>query len=134
MAVVNGVNLLVEIDGEVYGCITTQGLEFSSDMIDTTCKDTGEYKTFVPGEKTGTLTADLLYNYDATEGVVSSFEKFKAGTEVSWKWGDFSNSGGGYFYGEGYISGITMSAPKNEVATATITIQITGEPGTTILT
>lgn len=133
MAVTNGVNLLVEIDNVTYTCITTQSLEFSSDMIDTTCKDTGSYKTFQAGEKSGTLTAEVLYNYEATEGVTQSFEDLKAGTQVSWRWGNF-DSGGGYFYGEGLISSVTMNAPKNEVATATITIQVTGEPATTTIT
>lgn len=133
MAVTNGVNLLVEIDGALYGCISTQSLDFTADMIDTTCKDTGSFKTFEPGEKSGTLTAELLYNYSAPEGVVTAFDDWKAGTQVSWKYGNFE-TGEGYFYGEGFVESISMSAPKNDVATATVTIQITGEPGTTTMT
>ena len=134
MAVLDGVNLLVSVEGTTYGCLTNQSIDFTVDMLDSTCKDSNSYKTFPPGEKNATLTADLLYNYDATEGVVQAFEDLQAGTQVSWKWGDFDTSGGGYWYGEGYISNLTINGPKNEVANASITIQVTGEPGTTTFT
>jgi len=134
MAVLDGVNLLVSADGNTYGCLTNNSIDFTSDMLDSTCKDSEGYKTFLPGEKNATITADLLYNYDATEGVAKAFADLKAGTQVAWKWGDFDTSGGGYWYGDGYISNLTINAPKNEVANASITIQVTGEVGTTTFT
>jgi len=66
MAVLDGVNLLVSVEGTTYGCLTNQSIDFTADMLDSTCKDSNGYKTFLPGEKNATLTADLLYNYDAT--------------------------------------------------------------------
>ena len=134
MAVLDGVNLLVSNNGATIGCLTSNSLDFSADMLDSTCKDSGSFKTFLPGEKNATLSADALYNIDATEGIVQIFEDWKAGTEVDWKWGEFATSGEGYWYGKGYIQNITPTAGKNEVANYSFTIQVTGEPGYTTFT
>lgn len=134
MALINGVNMLISADGNNYGCTTNQTLNFVADMIDATCKDTGTFKDFISGEKTGTVSVDALYNVDATEGVVQVFDDWKNGTEVAVKFGEINTSGGGYFYFNAIVQDATINGPKNEVASYSFTLQIVDEPGYTTIT
>jgi TP901-1 family phage major tail protein len=128
MAKLDGYDILVQTDAVAVVGQTGAGLDFVSDMIEITTKDSNKFKEYLAGEKGGTITIDGLYDVDTgannTEDV---FANLLAGTEVTWKWGKYATAGDKYFTGSAFISSLNMSAPKNEAATYSMTLQVTGE-------
>ena len=128
MAKLDGYDILVQTGGVAVVGQTGTSLDFVADMIDITTKDSNKFKEYLAGEKGGTITIDGLYDVDTgannTEDV---FASLLAGTEVTWKWGKYATAGDKYFTGSGLISSLNMGGPKNEAATYSMTIQVTGE-------
>ena len=128
MAKLDGYDILVQTGGVAVVGQQGTSLDFVSDMIDITTKDSNKFKEYLAGEKGGTITIDGLYDVDTgnnnTEDV---FASLLAGTEVTWKWGKYATPGDKYFTGSAIISSLNMSGPKNEAATYSMTLQVTGE-------
>ena len=128
MAKLDGYDILVQTGGVAVVGQQGTSLDFVSDMIDITTKDSNKFKEYLAGEKGGTITIDGLYDVDTgnnnTEDV---FASLLAGTEVTWKWGKYAAPGDKYFTGSAIISSLNMSGPKNEAATYSMTLQVTGE-------
>ena len=128
MAKLDGYDILVQTGGVTVVGQTGAGLYFLADMIDVTTKDSNKFKEYLAGEKGGTITVDGLYDVTGgTNNTEDVFDDLIAGTEVTWKWGQFATAGEKYFTGSGFISSLNMSGPKNEASTYSITIQVTGE-------
>lgn len=128
MAVKNGTSLIVQIGGTTVSCQTDDNsLNFTRDMIETTCKDsTGSAKTYIPGEKDATIDVSAAYDMSATEGFSEAFANFDNGTEVTWVWGSTAAAEKSYT-GSGYLSDLSISGPQNDRSTWSFTIQVTGE-------
>ena len=86
MAILRGVDVLVKVD--IAGTPTTIAgqrnatLSLSSDSIDTTAKDTGDWRTFLAGLKSWTLSCDGLY-VDGDPALEELQSKFESGTAVA---------------------------------------------------
>jgi len=86
MAILRGVDVLVKVD--IAGTPTTIAgqrnatLSLTSDSIDTTSKDTGDWRTFLAGLKSWTLSCDGLY-VDGDPALEELQSKFESGTAVA---------------------------------------------------
>lgn len=127
MATNNGTALLVGIGGTTVSCQTnSSALNLTRDMIETTCKDaTGSNKTYIPGEKGSTIDVEASYDPAGTLAFSDIFADWDAGTVITWTWGS-TDAGEKYYTGSGYIADLTPSAPQNDRATYSFTIQVTG--------
>lgn len=106
------------------------GVDLSIDMIETTEKDSGGFKEYIAGEKGGTFQFEGVLEYDtsvSTQGL--SFDDLVtdalAGTSFVMRWSSQS-SGDEYLQASCLISSVSASAPNNDVATFSCTLQMTG--------
>jgi predicted secreted protein len=104
--------------------------DLSVDMIETTEKDSGGFKEYIAGEKGGTFQFEGVLEYESsvsTQGL--SFDDLVtdalAGTAFTIRWSSQS-SGDQYMQSSVLISGVSGSAPNNDVATFSCTMQMTG--------
>ena len=126
MAKISGKYLVVQSGGTAYTAITASVLNLDGDMIDVTNADSaGGWKEFIRGEQGGTIQVDGLYDQAATEGFSQAFADLVAGTSVTWKYGE-TTSGTKFYTGSALISNVGISGDKNDAATYTCTLQITG--------
>ena len=125
MGAVNGTLLVVQISDATLVCETDSSFDLTADMIETTCKGSGNWKTFIPGEKSGTLPVEAVYDETGTYSYSEAFADLDAGTELTWKWGQ-TGAGTKYYTGSGLWSDLSAQGPQNDRATWGGTIQITG--------
>lgn len=127
MAVQNGTALLVKIGGTLLSCQTEDSsLNFTRDMIETTCKDsTDAAKTYIAGEKDTTIDVTAAYDMAATNGFSEVFADFDAGTLVDWTWGS-TVIGQKSYTGSAYISDLSIGSPQNDKSTYAFTLQVSG--------
>mgnify|MGYP003675255896 CR=1 FL=1 len=127
MATENGTALVVTFGASVLSCQTdSSSLSMTRDLIETTCKDAvNSNKTYIPGEKDGTIEVTAAYDQSATNGFAQVFAIWDSGTETAWKWGSTA-AGGVYYEGNALVSDLSPEAPQNDRATYSFTLQITG--------
>lgn len=104
--------------------------DVSIDMIETTEKDSGGYKEFIAGEKGGTFQFEGVLEYDtsvSTQGLSMKdlMTDALAGNAFVIRWSSQS-SGDEYLQSSVLISSVSLSAPNNDVATFSCTLQMTG--------
>ena len=126
MGKVDGYDVVVKSDSNVYGGQTTTSISLSADMIEVTSADSEKWKEYLAGEKGGTVSVELMYDPLHTEGASEAFTDLVNGTKITLYWGTETASDI-HFECDGLISSIELSAPKNEGVTASIEIQLTGE-------
>lgn len=127
MAVYNGTALIVQIGGTAVSCQTnSSAFNATRDMIETTCKDaTGSNKTYIPGEKDITIDVEASYDPTGTLALDDVFDDWDDGTLITWTWGSTA-AGETYYTGSGYISDLNPTAPQNDRASYSFTIQVSG--------
>jgi len=126
MAVKVGKYLVISVEGNIYTALRSSSLELAADMIDiTTADSTGGWKEYLTGELGGTISVEGLYDHSATDNVSTAFADMVAGTSLTWKYGT-TTTGEKYLTGEAIISNVTYGGDKNDAATYSITLQITG--------
>ena len=79
----NGTLLKVQIGGTDISHTKDASLSMSSDMIETTTKDSSGFKEYIPGEKGGEITCSGLWAFDATYGVDELVTAQLAGTALT---------------------------------------------------
>ena len=109
---------------------TSHSIDISKDMIDVTNKDSAGAKEFIAGEYGYTLNVEGIFEEDGSVGAGALSWKdvitdLTAGTSVTIVMtsnvsGDLKLSGAAFF------SNLNLSAPNNDKATFTATIQGTG--------
>lgn len=135
MATIKGDLVLVEAGGNTYTFQTDASADLSADMIDKTTKDSNAYKEFTRGERTATMTVNGLYDNATGSGTTTSaVTDLLAGNEVAIKWGQFSQVGEQYLSATAIISSVNLTGPKNEMASYTINLQVTGSFGFEVVT
>ena len=127
MALVNGDLILLETDSNAYVGTTGTSIEVAADMIEKTTKDSGAYKEFTRGERSLTISVDGLHNIDeTTQSGEAAFNDLIAGTEVTFKWGQFATTGDRYITGTALVESVSLDGPKNEMATYSVSLRSTG--------
>ena len=108
---------------------TSNDFSITKDMIETTNKDSAGAKEYIAGEYGYTMSVEGMFEEDASVGALISWKEILtdliAGTSVtivmtSNVTGDIKLSGSAFF------SDLNLTAPRNDVATFTASIQGTG--------
>jgi len=104
--------------------------DISIDMIEITTKDSAGYKEYIAGEKGGTFEFEGLLEQDGSIGgsLVSPSDLVTdalAGTAITVRWST-QVSGDTYYESSAIISNVNFSAPNNDAATFTCSLQMTG--------
>jgi TP901-1 family phage major tail protein len=108
---------------------TSNDFSITKDMIETTNKDSAGAKEYIAGEYGYTMSVEGMFEEDASVGASISWKEILtdliAGTSVTIVMtsnvsGDIKLSGAAFF------SDLNLTAPQNDVATFTASIQGTG--------
>ena len=108
---------------------TSNDFSITKDMIETTNKDSAGAKEYIAGEYGYTMSVEGMFEEDASVGAGISWKEIitdlLAGTSVTIVMtsnvsGDLKLSGSAFF------NDLNLTAPQNDVATFTATIQGTG--------
>ena len=126
---------LIAIYKDVAGTLTkianasSNDFSITKDMIETTNKDSAGAKEYIAGEYGYTMSVEGMFEEDASVGASISWKEILtdliAGTSVTIVMtsnvsGDIKLSGAAFF------SDLNLTAPRNDVATFTASIQGTG--------
>lgn len=128
MSVIAGKNLLVYVQGdgtigdtgEVYpiGCDRTCTLVIQSDMIETTIKDNGYNKTFLPTTVSYQISGDGLTDFSKQMGAQSLQTKILNRTLITFKFQAKESDTEAIIYsGQGYLQDVQINGPANGVTT-----------------
>lgn len=124
MAVVNGNDIMISVDGDVIGCTTSSGFESTKEVIDVTCKDNNGARQVLLGSLSSTLNFDGLWNPASGYGVEDLLELHKAGTTVEVKFGVTSTL---VITAQARLSTISLTGAVNAGATYSGTFEVDGE-------
>ena len=127
MATKDGKKFVLKLGGTAIVGRTTGNIQFDADMLDATTADSVKFKEFIAGEANCTLQVGGLYDPEAAEGASEAIAYLKAGTELTWYWGEIT-AASTYWEGQGLISSVSIAGDKNSLASYSISIQNTGDP------
>lgn len=123
----NGTQVLLSLEGTALVGQVTSGIDFTFDMIETTVKSSaGRAKTYEVGENGGTLSCESQLSNNEGTAQAALYAAAKAGTPQTFLLTS-AIAGDVEYTGECLVSGISISAPKNDVRTISYSLQITGE-------
>jgi hypothetical protein len=125
MSAQNGTVLIVKIGGVQVGALLSNSFNAAADMLEATSKDSAGAKEFVSGEYGWGMSIEALYDPAATEGFSEALGYIKAGTSLDMYWGGLT-AGDEYYNGNGLISNVDLSGPKNEMSSYSAEVQGTG--------
>ena len=131
MAIYNGTAQLVKLGAsgteEALIQLTNCSMSLNADLFDTTSKESGGWKSVMPGLRDVSYSGEGLADFTASATKYTLTEIFNAysatpATLLSIKFTNGTNT----FSQSGYISSFELSAPMEDVATYTIEITGTG--------
>lgn len=105
-------------------CQTDASISMSTNMFETTCKDSGAWAEPRPGTKSWTASGTANLAFDATYGIDELFAAWTAQTEIAVLF-QTSVSGDSEFSGSGYISSLEVTSNGNDEA-VTFSYQLDG--------
>lgn len=107
-------------------CLTSASFDLTLDTFDTTCKDSGDFMEFLPGQISGEMSGELFVAYDATNGHDEIATTLLSKSLCDWEYGT-GVTGDTKFSGSGYFTafGVTSDA-QNQGAKASFTLKATG--------
>ena len=135
MAIFNGTDLILKVSPSSGGTeaklmhSTSVSLDIAMDTIDVSTKDSGGYLEIIGGQKSFSLSADGLMDFNPTTVADTEVDELTtqmlARTPVTF---DFTLSGtlatGDYYYsGSGYLTSITISGGVEDAPTYSCSIQ-----------
>jgi predicted secreted protein len=137
--IINGKDLMLYVYGdgnigtvdELYpvACDKTCSLEIDSDILETTVKDSGYWKTFLPSFNSAKITGDGLVDYSKTMGLQSLQSKIMQRTLVVFKLvAELSDTEKVIYGGQGYLTSVTVSGAVGSAASFSYQLTATGEP------
>jgi len=123
----DGTNFLFSFGAVTINGTTSQSLETSIDMIETTTKDSSGHKTYQAGEDGGTVTVEGKIDTTATYSITDLRTAAAAKASIVCVYGEGINTTGGRLLTfNGLISGLSETGPQNAEPTWSVTVQITG--------
>ena len=125
MSVKNGTLILLSVGSSKVDALTQNDMSFTTSMLDITTKDSGLDAEYVPDQRSGTFSAQGLWDETSDNGFSVLFAAQKAGTLLTVKWGA-TVPGSKYYSASAYISSLSATAPKNAIASWSGEFQITG--------
>ena len=125
MAVFNGTNLILSIEGATVGHTTSCSISLSSDLPEATTKDSNGFQEVIAGVKSGEISFDGLVDYTDTANANEIADYLLAGTQVTCVFGT-STSGERIYSAEGYLNSIEVSAEMESPVSYSGSITLTG--------
>lgn len=123
--IVNGTNLKISIGGTAVAYTTNASVDFTMATRDTTNKDSAGWSSSAEGLRSGTISGDYLFAFDASYGFEELFAAFSGRTKLTVKLGT-SNADDKAIEGEGYLTALNAAAPMEDTISGSFTIQFTG--------
>lgn len=119
--------LKVNISGTYHPFTHTTSHEFGSQtgMLDITTKDSAGDKEVMPGLREKTFSMEMQADRDDTYNIDYLYAQQEAGTKLQFKFTD-GVTGHKEFTFYAYVSNLSISAPNEEIVTASCEISITG--------
>ena len=108
----------------VLTCQTNASISMSTNMFETTCKDSGAWAEPRPGTKSWTASGEANLAFDATYGMDELFAAWDDQTELSVVF-QTGVSGDSKFSGSGYLSTLEVTSNGNDEA-VTFSFQLDG--------
>ena len=128
MAIINGNQLLVFIDGQAIGCTDNCELSSTKETIDVTCKDGNGNRQVLSGSQSWTITASGKWDFASTLGPQALYASHKNGTLLGIKMAitdtsGVEESGKSYFIGYSRLNTFSVAGPLNAGATYNLTFE-----------
>lgn len=105
-------------------CQTNASISMSTNMFETTCKDSGAWAEPRPGTKSWTASGEANLAFDATYGIAELHTAWYGQTEIAVTFQTGTN-GDIAFVGSGYISSLEITSNGNDEA-VTFSYQLDG--------
>lgn len=116
----------IKFAGTFITCQTNADLSVTNGTRQTTCKDSGQWEEFLYGQTNWTMSGDLLFSYDASQGHEDIYDVAAGQTLASIIYGT-GVSGDVHWSGQAVVTEWSMSSPgQNENVTGAYTFQGTG--------
>ncbi len=120
------------IEGALIACSTSATLDLGTNMISSSCKDSGNSEQSTPGQKNWSMSLDGNLAFDASYGWADLFEAWENQTKVVAMWTTnvttpgTPETGDPFYSGDAYIESLSASAPVNDVTTYSVSFKGTG--------
>lgn len=120
--VFNGRLMNIYVGVDPIGCATESSLSLNRATIDTTCKDSASWASFIGGQMDWSLSSSSLLALDESNESAEDFLDALIGdTELTVKIST-GVTGDWYLTGTGLCTSFEINAPDNDVATYSVTI------------
>jgi len=126
MAVFNGTNLGVYVDGTIIAAATDCSLSLNMDTIDITTKDSAGYRELLAGLRSGSMSCNGLIDYQGTNtDTVDLVSAWTNRTSLTLK---FSNelTGDQSYTASGFLTSLEQSGGTEDTATYSASFELTG--------
>ena len=126
--ILDGVNLLLSIDGTPVGASSSCSVELTRATRNTSNKDTGIWDSFAAGTITWSMSSENFVNFGGENGYDELFDAMVAGAPVAVTVDyeqDASNTW--QLSGDAIITGLPLSAPKGENVSFSVSLQGSGK-------
>lgn len=119
-----GLDLILKAGETAIGGQRGASIEMSSEVLDVSCKTSGDWTAKINGAKSWTCSCDGIYFTDDA-GYKAAVTAFLAGTEVTLELADSGKKVG--FTGKAIITSLNIEAPYDDALTYAIEFEGTGE-------
>jgi len=126
--ILDGVNLLLSIDGTPIGASSSCSVELTRATRNTSNKDTGIWDSYAAGSITWSMSSENFVNFGGENGYDELFDAMVAGAPVAVTVDyeqDASNTW--QLSGDAIITGLPLSAPKGENVSFSVSLQGSGK-------
>jgi len=124
MAVVNGNDVGIYVEGQLIGCLTNATFTSTNNEIDVTCKDNSGARQVLPGGQQWSVSFEGLFNPASTYGFQDLVSVNKNKTKV-WVKMSYDGSDSLTITGYAYLNQIEWTGPLN--AGSTFSGEFTGD-------
>lgn len=127
MAIFNGTNLGVYIDGTIIAAATDCSLSLNMETIDITTKDSAGYRELLAGMRSGSISVSGLIDYQATDkDTVDLYTAWENRTSLTLKFSSEITSDTS-FTASGFLTSLEQSGGTEDTATYSATFELTGQ-------
>jgi len=129
----NGTNLVVLVGTEVVAHSTSCSLSVSTDLPDSTTKDSGGWSEILEGLRSWEVSGDFLLAQDASYGIDDLDTIVQNRTKVTLRFSS-ETTGDNYWNGNAYMSELSVEAATEESVSFSVSFTGTGAINYTTLT
>lgn len=127
MAIFNGTNLGVYMDGTIIAAATDCSLSLNMETIDITTKDSAGYRELLAGMRSGSISVSGLIDYQsADKDTVDLYTAWENRTSLTLKFSSEITSDTS-FTASGFLTSLEQSGGTEDTATYSATFELTGQ-------